>query len=111
MPEQTPTPNDRKHCSDCQRMRDVSLFAGRIDGYSTCRPCRNKRTPIPVAPSRDDMITLDDLADRYFDLSDDNDDDDNNNICFEGHIHLDDSQMDTTNKEIIASIFDKVEEK
>jgi hypothetical protein len=92
-------------------MRDVSLFAGRIDGYSTCRPCRNKRTPIPVAPACDEMITLDELDDHYFNLSDDDDVDDNdNNICFDGHIHLDDSQINNTNAEIIASIFDKVEQ-
>jgi hypothetical protein len=92
-------------------MKDVSLFAGRIDGHSTCRPCRNKRTPIPVAPARDEMITLDELDDHYFDLNDEDDDDaDEHNICFDGHIHLDDSQINNTNKEIIASIFDKVEQ-
>ncbi|SAM09779.1 hypothetical protein [Absidia glauca] len=60
------------------------------------------------------MITLDELDDHYFDLSDDDDDDDddddNNNFCFDGHIHLDDSQINNTNREIIASIFDKVEQ-
>ncbi|SAL96222.1 hypothetical protein, partial, partial [Absidia glauca] len=119
MPDQTPTPptpNDRKRCSDCQRTRDVSFFAGRLEGYSTCQSCRNKRTRIPVAPSRNEMITLDELEDHYFDLSDDDfddvdddDNDDNDNICFDEHIYLDDSQINDTDKEIIDSVFDKVE--
>jgi hypothetical protein len=95
-------------------MKDLSFFAGRIAGYSTCRACRNKRVPIPVAPSRDAMITLNELDDHYFDLSDDDDEDDdpddNNNVCFDGHIYLDDSQISNTSKEIIDSIFEKVEQ-
>ncbi|SAM02860.1 hypothetical protein [Absidia glauca] len=57
------------------------------------------------------MITLDELDDHYFDLSgDDYDDDDENNICVDGHLYLDDSQINNTNTEIIASFFDKVEQ-
>ncbi|KAI8328420.1 hypothetical protein BC941DRAFT_476932 [Chlamydoabsidia padenii] len=99
MSEQPPSSNDFRKCSNCKCLKDPSYFAGRRIDYKTCS---TRRIPTPTAPRCELMVTLDELNDDFIDQPDEG-----SNICFDGNIYLDDSLLEATDEEIIASIFNK----